>query len=283
MESDRSCHPPQLDRTDLDESHIWLRGDLHDVVCDKNLVPAGVGGDPSGGVDRPSKIVAVLKDDGSSMDTDVRRRKARRGDSFHQLERGCHRTARLLEVEHHPVAKPLDRPAAMCTCAPLNKLAEGRRQLGGRFVPPFLSQPGEASEVQKTDRWRLGDLAMEPRPFQRHLHRLHNTSATTFGALRGSLVEREQRGTVGLLSTSSRAALSWPRRWCREPCTGAHLTGLTTADTTRQSSSNLGKLPSERKGDAVDLTNLRGRLVEEFAGVFTPETVDECLQRPRQL
>lgn len=33
----------------------------------------------------------------------------------------------------------------------------------------------------------------------------------------------------------------------------------------------------------MDLTHPRERLVEEFAGVFSPETVDECLQRPRQL
>lgn len=53
--------------------------------------------------------------------------------------------------------------------------------------------------------------------------------------------------TIGFVPSRSS---SWPRRWCREPRTGAHPTGLTTTDTTRPSSINLGKLPSERKEDA---------------------------------
>jgi hypothetical protein len=69
-------------------------------------------------------------------------------DSFDHLERGHHPPSRLREVQHHPVAEPLDGPASMLPRGPLHEPRHASGKIGGGLVPgPVLSPLGVWSSI----------------------------------------------------------------------------------------------------------------------------------------
>ena len=65
------------------------------------------------------------------------------------------RAGGIPEVEHCPVAEPLDRAAGLLGRLRLDELSELHRELGGALIPLELGDRREAGEVEKRDRRHL--------------------------------------------------------------------------------------------------------------------------------
>ena len=77
------------------------------------------------------------------------------------LQRGHDAAARVREVEHHPVAEPLHRPAAVLDRRPLDEPAELLGQLGRRRVAPLLGEPRVAGDVEEAHRGGMLEAAVQ--------------------------------------------------------------------------------------------------------------------------
>src|SRR5919106_2961743 len=90
----------QLYWANLHEGHAIQGCAVDDLLADEHLARPRVIGDACGGVHGHPVIIAILKDDRSSMQSDVSRRKPSRGNPLNHLERCKNSCRRLPEVEH---------------------------------------------------------------------------------------------------------------------------------------------------------------------------------------
>ena len=117
-------HALELDRADLPEGDLRPARGVDHLLADEHLARSGVVGDPRGDVHRLAVVVALLEDHRPGVQADVRRRQPGLGHARHHLEGGHDARAGVREVEHDPVAQPLDRPAAVLDRRALHQPAE---------------------------------------------------------------------------------------------------------------------------------------------------------------
>ena len=80
----------------------------------------------------------------------MRRGRFRLGGAFHHVQGGQDGPSRLAEIEHHAVAQPLDRLAAVVVDrGPLDEAGELARQLRRRLVATFVGQSCVPREIEK--------------------------------------------------------------------------------------------------------------------------------------
>src|SRR5439155_13359074 len=73
-----------------------------------------------------AEVVALLEEDRPGVQADVGWRQPSGGQPVHHLEGGTYARARIAEVEHHPVAQPLDRLATVPHGAALHQPRDRR-------------------------------------------------------------------------------------------------------------------------------------------------------------
>ena len=156
----------ELDGTDLREGDGGPIRGVDDLLADHDLALASVLGDPRRNVHRPAEIVAFLEQDRPGVESDMRRGQIRLGGAFHHFQGGQDGASRLAEIEHHAVAQPLDRLAAVVDGGPLDEAGELARQLRRRLVATFVRQSCVPREIEETDRRQVIEGLVEARPAQ---------------------------------------------------------------------------------------------------------------------
>src|SRR5919106_4252731 len=69
--------------------------------------------------------------------------------TLNHLQGGEHRTTGFREVEHHPVAEPLDHLPPVLLGGPSHKGGQPRRQIRGGLIPPLLGQSRVSGDVEE--------------------------------------------------------------------------------------------------------------------------------------
>ena len=97
------------------------------------------------------------------------RRQPGLGHALRHLEGGYHAWSGVREEEHHPIAEPLDRPAAVLDRCPLHEPTELLGEVSRRLVAPLLGQPRVAGDVQEAHRRWMLEAAVQAGRGQLHL------------------------------------------------------------------------------------------------------------------
>ena len=95
------------------------------------------------------------------MKPDMGRRQARVGDPGDHVEGRQDTRPGIAEVEHHAVAEPLDRLAAVLDRGSLDEPGQRAGQLGRGVVAALLGQPGVPGDVEEADGGRPFEAVME--------------------------------------------------------------------------------------------------------------------------
>src|SRR5918999_1287954 len=97
--------------------------------------------------------------------------------TLNHLEGGEHRTTGFREVEHHPVAEPLDRLPPVLLGGPSHKGGQPRRQIRGGLIPPLLGQSRVSGDVEEAHRRRTVEPTEQTRLLQDAFDLLDETLA----------------------------------------------------------------------------------------------------------
>src|SRR5262245_8511223 len=113
QERNRARDPLELDGADVLEPAARVPRGIRDRPDDEHLAGPRVLRDPRGDVHRLAVVIAFLVEDRPGVELHVGGRQARPGQAVDHLQRARNARPRIPEVEHHAVAEPLDRLAAV--------------------------------------------------------------------------------------------------------------------------------------------------------------------------
>src|SRR5687768_10175198 len=113
MEVHRSGDSLELHGSNLGEGGSGTLRSIDHGLAYENLTGPGVVRDARRQVDRLPEVVALLVQHRSGMQADMGRRETDAARLLHHLQGGLDAGAGIAEVEHHAVAEPLDRLAAV--------------------------------------------------------------------------------------------------------------------------------------------------------------------------
>src|SRR5919106_1595771 len=144
----------ERDGTDGLEHHAVAVPLVRHVLADQHFSGPRIIRDPRRDVHGPAEVVAVAKDHAAGVDADARANVDQTGSLLDEVEAGEDGSTRVREVEHDPVAEPLDGMPTVRLCGLVDERREPVGQLGTGLVAALLGEGRVAGEVEEGDRRR---------------------------------------------------------------------------------------------------------------------------------